>query len=153
MRSILFPSRARNAVAALVSLLALSALAAYLGTPPNAIAARVMASYKTAPRTLVEGVVKAPNGRADRRGQVMLVFRNGRGRVIERDRVKVNRNGQFYVVAPKSAKSVVLTAYLGPGRNAPHGSRSMPIVRGKALSITVVFHNSGGGVLPAIFPY
>ena len=153
MQSTLFPSRVRNAVAVLVSLLALSALVAYIGSPSNAIAARVMASYKSASQTLVEGVVKAPNGRADRRGEVVLVFRNGRGRVIERKRVKVNRAGQFYVLAPKSAKSVVLTAYLGPGRNAPHGSRSLKIVSGKALSVTVVFHYSGGGLLPAIFPY
>jgi hypothetical protein len=153
MQSTLFPSRTRNAVAALVSLLALSALAAYVGSPSNAIAARVTASYKPASQTLVEGVVKATNGRPDRRGEVMLVFRNGHGRVIKRARVKVNRKGQFYVVAPKSAKSVVLTVYMGPGRNSPHGSRSLRIVSGKALSVTVVFHSSGGGVLPAIFPY
>jgi hypothetical protein len=153
MRSILFPSRTRNVIALLVSLLALWGVAAYLTAPTNAIAAKLTASYRRASHTVVEGVVKSPNGQADRRGEVVLVFRDAHAGVIQRKLVKVNRNGRFHVVAPKAAKSVVLTVYLRPGGNAPHGSRTLNIVSGEALSVTVVFHHTSGGLLPAVFPY
>lgn len=153
MQPTLFSSRARNGLALFVSLVAVCAMVAYVWSPCSAIAAKMVASYKRGPHTLVEGVVKSPNGHPDRRGQVRLVFRDGRGHMIERELVKVNRDGQFYVVAPTPAKSVVLTAYLRPGRTAPHGSRTFTITRGQALTVTVVFHATGAGILPAVFPY
>jgi hypothetical protein len=153
MQSILFPSRIRNAMAVLVSLLAVAVLAAYLGAPTSAIAAKLTANYKRATRTLVEGVVKSPDGRADRNGEVVLAFRNSHGHLIKRRIARANRKGRFYVVAPVGAKTVVLTVYLHPGRKAPRGTRTFGLVSGKALSLTVVFHRSGGGILPAVFPY
>lgn len=153
MQSLVFPSRMRNAMAVLVSLLALSGLAVYLDAPAGAIAGKLMASYKRAARTFVEGVVKSPNGHPDRQGWVDLVFRNGRGRTIEGERLRVNRQGRFDMAAPKDARSVVLIAYLRRGRKAPHGTWTLAIVSGKALSVTVVFHQTGGSVLPALFPY
>lgn len=152
MQSMLFTSRTRNAFAMLVSVLALSAAVAYVGSS-SAIAAKVTANYQRASRTLVEGVVKLPNGHPDRNGEVVLVFRDAGGRMIERVVVKVNRRGQFNVVPPNRAQSVALTVYMRPGRNAPHGSRTFGLVSGEALSVTIVFDNTGEGVIPVLFPY
>lgn len=153
MFTTLFTRRSHNAFAGLLSMVALAAVVFYVGAPSAAIAARMSVLYERVSRTQVEGVLKAPSGRPDTRGRVRAVFLNDRGRVIERVWVKVDRRGRFDVAAPTRARQVALTAYLRAGERAPHGTKTLTVVPGKALAVVVVFHHVGNSILPAVFPY
>jgi len=136
----------------MLSVIALAGVLFYVGGS-SAIAAKMNASYARSAHSAVSGVVKAPNGRADRQGRVVMVFTNAVGKVLEKVAQKVNKRGQFHVAAPAGARSVRLTVYMRPGRHVPHGTDTFRVIRGRSITLVVVFHRSGGGILPSVFPY
>jgi hypothetical protein len=90
------------------------------------------------------------NGKTPLKGQkVKIVFKDATGKVIKTVTVKLDRNGEFDVRAPRGAAEVTIKASKG-GVNA---SQTFPVKRGHDLEITAVLPPKNSGLLPGIFPY
>lgn len=150
----LFNSKRKSALAALMSVVAAIALAAYMSVPvvgdPTVDARAVGSSDAT-----VRGVVKTAGGKRIRGARVRLVFRGRRARLLRAVTVAADGRGRFSARIPRRALQLRVKSHdpFGVAGRRRRATAVFGLAPRQSLEITIVFPGRRGGVLPGVFPY